>query len=342
MALAAGAALAWIIRVELMVLFAAVLFGTALYTAAGWLASRTPLPRRLAAVVTYLAAWALLGGFFYFAGQQLTDQYGEFGSRIPSALEALEERLEGRPVVGGLAGEIADLREGLVGDPPDGQSETEQAAMENQRRQLVSMTFRTLSLLIVWAALVLYVGVDGERYRDALVGLVPPERRHVAADLADALGRALPWWLVGTLASMGVVALLTAPGLMLLGVPLALLLALVAGLFSFVPFVGPIVSAIPAALIALEAAPEKVVWVLLLYWVVQLVETNVITPFIQDRMASVPPLVLIGSQLLMGGLVGVVGVMFAAPFALTLMVVVQVVWLRHTLGEHVETPRENG
>lgn len=326
-----------------MVVFAAALFGAALYALAGWIASRTPLSRRWAVLLGYLATWAVVAGFFFFAGQQLTDQYGELGSRIPTALETLETRIEGRPVVGGLADEIADLREGLSDeDGSSAPSETEQAEREDQRRQIVAVTFRTLSLFVVWAVLVFYFAFDGRRYAEAIVRMVPPDRRHVAEDVVGSLGTALPWWLVGRLASMGVVTVLTAPGLLLLDIPLAFFLALLAGVFSFVHFVGPIAAAVPAVLVALEASPDKVIWVLVLYAGVQLVETNAITPQIQDRVASVPPALLISSQVLMGVIVGVVGVMFATPFALAIMVVVQVVWLRHTLGEDVETPRENG
>ncbi len=139
---------------------------------------------------------------------------------------------------------------------------------------------------------------------------------------------------------MAVVALLTAPGLMLLGIPLAFVLALVAGLFSFVPVLGPIASVVPAVLITLEAAPDKLIWVLGLYGLVQILESWFITPRIQDRMADVPPVLLLSAQFILGALVGTVGVMFSTPVALAGLVTVQVLYLRRGLGEPVRLPGE--
>lgn len=345
-ALAAGAYLTWLLRVELIVLFAAVLFGVALYTVARSLSEHSPLSHRVSVAAVYLTGLALAVGFFSFAGQRLTSEYEELGSRLPAALEELEGRLEGRPVVGGLVDEIRDFRSGTTGDEEEGagegtgESEADQEGSESPRIQLAKMTVRTLSLFVVWAVLSFFVAFDGRRYLDATLRLVPPDHRDVGRDLADSLGTALPWWIVGRLSSMAVVTLLTAPGLLLLGIPLAFVLAIIAGLFSFVPFVGPIAAVIPAALVALESAPDKLLWVLALYGAVQFLETNLITPNIQKYVASVPPLMLISAQLIMGVLVGIVGVMFSTPLILAAMVTVQVVYLRHGLGEDVTTPRE--
>lgn len=170
--------------------------------------------------------------------------------------------------------------------------------------------------------------------------LFPRERRDVGEELVRGLGRALPQWLLGRLSSMAVVALLTAPGLMLLGIPLAFVLALIAGLFSFVPVLGPIASVVPAVLITLEAAPDKLLWVLGLYGLVQILESWVITPRIQDRMADVPPVLLLSAQFILGALVGTVGVMFSTPVALAGLVAVQVLYLRRALGQPVRLPGE--
>lgn len=340
-AFAATVALAWFLRVELVVLFASALFGVTLYKLACWLSDKTGWSHRISVVVWFVAGIALVVGFFLFAGQRLSSEYGEFGSVLPDALETLESRLEGVPVVGGLGAEIAGMRRGMTGD--DGaqpqMSETEQEEAEEQRTRIVRVTSRMLTFFAIWAFLSFFLAFDGRKYQHALLRLVPPERRDVGRDFADALGQALPWWLAGRLSSMAVVALLTAPGLLLLDIPLAFLLAFIAGLFSFVPFFGPLASVIPAVLITLESAPDKLLWVLGLYALVQFLESNVITPLIQKRVAAVPPPLLITAQLVMGTLVGVVGLIFATPLALAVMVTVQVLYIRHGLNEDVETPQ---
>jgi predicted PurR-regulated permease PerM len=348
--LGALAFLMWTVRVELMVLFGGILFGAGVYRLAAWLSERTGIPPRLATALWCLAALLTVGAFLVFAGQRVAEQYGEFGARFPEALQSVEDRMRGVPLLASLRGRVAEIRaemtdtgEGASGDG-DGagstSSETNDADSDSMGMGLVQLTFRTVSLAIVWAIIVFFSAADGRRYFMALLRLFPPERRRVGEDLLQALASALPWWLVGRAAAMGVVSVLTFAGLMFLDVPLALVLAVIAGLCSFVPLIGPAASVVPAVVIALEAAPSKVIWVLALYGGVQLVESNLISPWIQKRVASVPPLLMVSAQLLMGTLVGLAGIMFSTPLALAVMVTIQVVYMRHTLGEEVTTPRE--
>lgn len=106
---------------------------------------------------------------------------------------------------------------------------------------------------------------------------------------------------------------------------------------SFVPILGPIAAVVPAGLVALQSTPDKVFWVLALYAVVQFIETNLITPNIQQRVASVPPVLLIAGQVVMGVLAGIAGVMFSTPLVLALLITVQVVYVNRLLGEGIQT-----
>ncbi|MBW3599182.1 MAG: AI-2E family transporter, partial [Planctomycetes bacterium] len=119
------------------------------------------------------------------------------------------------------------------------------------------------------------------------------------------------------LASMAVVGVLTAVGLLVLGVPLALGLAILAALLSFVPFLGPVVSAVPAVLVAFVESPTLALWVVGLYGAVQLVETYLVTPFIQQRAVSLPPSALLAAQILMGIMGGILGILLATPLAVS-------------------------
>lgn len=343
-ALAGAALLVWHLRVELIVLFAAALFGTALHAGAAEVAARTGVSRRAVVVLGYLGAWLVTGGFFWFAGRSVAGQADRLGERLPEALGEVEDRLRGRPFVGSLADDLALWRARMdslarpeaqirAGEPGDTVAAAPSEAEADSGPGIVRLTLTTLTSIFVWAVLVFYLAYDGDRYVEGTIRLFPPGRRDVARDLANALGRALPWWLVGQLAAMAVVALLTLAALLLFGVPLAFTLALIAGVFAFVPYLGPLAAAIPIALITLQSMPERMLWVLGVYGVIQLLESYAITPGIQDRAVSVPPVVLISAQIVMGVLAGLPGVMFATPLVLTLMVVVEVVYLKHGLGE---------
>lgn len=329
--------LGWRLRLELIILFASALFGIALYVSAAALSRRTGLSHAPAVLLLYFAGIVVGGGFVAFAGHRVSNEYGSLTERIPTALREVERRIEGEPVIGSLAPEIRTWRENMMrnGQGPPGASDEQREEAEEQRSRLIRLSLAGVSSFVVWAVLSFYFALDGKRYARAFVSLFPPRRRALGKDLVDSLARALPRWIVGRLASMAVVALLTGAALTILGIPLALALALIAGLFSFVPFLGPIAATIPAVLVTVESEPTRLLPVLIAYGVVQFLESYVITPRIESHVVSVPPVVLIASQVVMGGLVGVVGVMFATPLALTVIIVVQIVYLQHVLGEDV-------
>jgi predicted PurR-regulated permease PerM len=342
-ALSAAAFLAWFLRRELVLLFAAVLFGVTLYAISRWASAHTPLPHAVAVLLWTAVIVGAFAGFFVLLGQRFASEYEELGERIPSALSDLEGRLEGMPFLGSLAEQIRDLRTGMTGGG-DGASEGEgggqPAASLQQQLRFLRLGLGGVGSVIVVGVLAVFLALDGKRYYRGVLRLVPPEHREAGEDLLSSLGSALPLWVVGRLSSMGVVALLTVIGLLIIGTPLAVMLGVLAGLFSFVPYLGPIAGFVPAALVTLEADPQKILWVALLFGAVQFLESNVITPRIQQSVASVPPVALITAQVLLGVLVGLVGVMLSAPLVLAIMVVVQVVYLRHGLGEDVVTPGE--
>lgn len=339
--------LAWLLRIELVVLFAAVMFGTALYSCARWVVDRTGLGHRVATGVLSGLGIAVLVAIFTFTGQRLGREYSDLGSRIPAGIEALEARVSGVPVLGSLEGALQDLREGLspeAGGSGEGEAGGSQDAGGGSpvpmgpTVHVLSLTLTSLGHAALIFVLALYIGLEGHRYASAAVRLVPPRHRDVAEELTSALGTALPRWLMGRLASMGAVALLTLPGLLLLGIPLPWVLGLIAGLFSFVPILGPIAGAIPAFLVTLEADPGLIWWVVGLYMAVQVAESWIVTPMIQDRMVSLPPLVLLGAQLLLGTMVGIAGVMFSTPLALAILTTVQVVLLKNAYGDEDTDP----
>jgi hypothetical protein len=126
----------------------------------------------------------------------------------------------------------------------------------------------------------LYLAMDPDLYRDGFVRLFPKSLRpRIASTLEDA-GAMLGRWLLGKLSLMCFVGVFTATGLWLLGSPLVLSLALLAAVLDFLPNIGPIVSAIPALLLALLNRPRAVLWVAVLYLFVQLVESYILAPLI--------------------------------------------------------------
>lgn len=181
----------------------------------------------------------------------------------------------------------------------------------------------------------LYLAISPALYRDGFLRLVPPRHRPRGREVAAALRHALGWWIAGRALSMTVVGVLTLIGLGMLGIPAALPLAIIAGLFSFIPNIGPILSALPALLIGFMQSPTTALYVGLLYLGVQTVESYGITPIIQQRAVSIPPALLMTVQVLFGLLGGIVGLFLATPVTVAVITVIQMLYIRGVLDDDV-------
>ena len=132
---------------------------------------------------------------------------------------------------------------------------------------------------------------------------------------------------------MTVVSIVTTLGLSLLDVPVALALGLIAGAFDFVPFVGPIVAAVPGVLVSLDAGLTHASSVALLYLAIQVFEGYILTPLIEQRSVKLPPAVTVGAQVVLGVLIGPIGVIFATPVTAVTAVMIHQLYVKDAL-EH--------
>jgi len=179
---------------------------------------------------------------------------------------------------------------------------------------------------------VLFIGIfftaTPEVYKKGMVKLLPAQARDEGRRIIDLIAGNLRSWLKGMLFSMFVVFVLTSIGLLSLGIELWLILALIAGLLSFIPNFGPIIALIPAVLVALSQSPTAVLWVVLLYSLVQLVESNFITPLVQQELIKTPPALIIISQVFTGIWHGAWGVVLATPILVIVMVLIDELYIK--------------
>ncbi len=147
------------------------------------------------------------------------------------------------------------------------------------------------------------------------------------------IGHVLRRWIVGQSLLALCVALLTGTGLLLLGAPFALALALFAGLMEFVPYIGPFVAAVPAILVGFAESPQLALWIALLFLAVQSIESYVLAPLIQHRAVHLPPALILFVQVLMGVIVGGLGVAVATPLAAAAMVAISMLYVEDVLGD---------
>jgi predicted PurR-regulated permease PerM len=118
-----------------------------------------------------------------------------------------------------------------------------------------------------------------------------------------------------------------------MGIPLPVTLGVVAALLTFIPNVGPILAAVPQPLLALNVSPQTAPYVLALNLVLQGIESYLITPMIQRHEVTLPPILTIAAQLLMGVLFGMIGIMMAAPLVVVALVLVQLLYIHDRFGD---------
>ncbi|PSQ76368.1 MAG: AI-2E family transporter, partial [Bacteroidetes bacterium QH_8_67_23] len=319
----------WELARVFLLIFAGVLLAVFVGGLATKLAERTPLPRGAALAVVGGGIVAFFVGIGFLAGPRIAAQSGELAERLPQAVERIRQQLISQygwaePFLKG----VPDPQQVIAGAGSGGLAGGVVGA--------VSTASRVLTDALVVVVLGIYMALAPRLYTNGAVRLVPRGRqRKRTGEVLSAIGHALRWWLVGRGASMAVVGLLTGAGLFIASVPLAFTLGLIAALFSFVPYIGPIASAVPALLVALTVSPTKALYVLVVYAGVQFCESYLITPLIQERVVSIPPALLISAQVVAGVLAGVLGILLASPMAVVLVVAVQMLYVEDTLGDRL-------
>lgn len=305
-----------------LVIFASILLAVFLDGLANLLSSHSRFSRGWSLVTVVAVILLLVIGTIWLLGPRLVTQMSQLSELIPKAVQQLEATLE-QNRIGRLL--LPQQPQRLL---PNG----------NVMGRITGMFSTTLGAFTYFFVIILtgiYIAVDPRLYINGLFHLVPKDKRSHMWTIFTKMGHALRWWLVGRFASMAIVGGLTALALYIAGVPLALTLGLIAAILSFVPLLGPILSLVPALLVALVESIQLALYVTAIYIVVQLVETYLVTPLVQERTVAMPPALLLNGQVILGYLAGAIGVFLATPLLVSLMVAVQILYVEEEIGDSV-------
>lgn len=316
----------WLAIDVLLLLFAAILLATVLRAPSEQLA-RLGLPDRLALAIVTLVLLTLLGGLGAVLVPEAAAQIPELVDSLGSSIKQFQRKIGLEEWAEDVAGGFE--LEGALPSP---------AGLIGGATGIISSTFGTIANLIILFVVGIYLAANPTLYVEGTTRLVQPAHRDRMRETLHALGQTLRWWLIGQLVSMTAVGTLTYLVLTLLGVPLALLLAVIAFLLTFIPFLGPIVSGVPVLLVAFSQGAELGFSTLVLYTLIQSLEGYVLTPLVQRQTVSLPPALTVTAQVLLGVLVGVMGVTLATPLAAAGMVATRKLYVEAVLGEPVDEP----
>jgi predicted PurR-regulated permease PerM len=320
-AVGALVAAVWLLSDVLLLLFGSILLAVTLRALAAPLITYLKIGDRWAVAIVGLLLLAALSAFAVMFGPDLWHQVQVLTDRLSQAMKMMGDRFQ--------IGSITDLLKG--GNPT------------RSLGAIVASVFAWSSTLLGGMAdlvLVLfgglYLAIDPGLYRAGLIKLVPPSvQPNIQAALDDA-GEALRRWLGAQMTAMVLVGTLTGTGFWLVGLPSPVALGVIMGLAEFIPFVGPIVAAIAALLLAAAQDWNAMLWALGVIIVVQQLESNVIMPLVVGSTVAIAPAVALFAIVCMGVLFGPLGLLFGFPLAIVFDIAVRRLYVLDTLGERVD------
>lgn len=317
--------LCWLI-VELnrffMLVFAAVVIAAVFDAIASWLCRKTGMGRSVALVISVVGMSALFAGAFVLFGSQIGREFDTIKDTLPQAMQGIESFLN-RFGLGERVNELAQL----------GSEDLSKLASQAGGYALAASSGVADFILVIVGAI--FLASNPATYRAGFLKLIPAKAERIVGETLDDTSKGLRGWMVGQAVSSLVVAALTWLGLMLLGVPAAGGLSIIAGLLDVIPMVGPVIAGIPAILLAFTVSPMTALWTLLLFLGIQQLQGNFLQPMIQKHAVDVPPAVLLFAVLAAGLLFGFLGVLLAAPLTIVVFVFVQRVYVGAILGKSV-------
>ncbi|MFI4974769.1 MAG: AI-2E family transporter [Caulobacterales bacterium] len=317
-----GALLVWKLAGLLLLLFAAILLAVALSAMADGLRRVAPIPKKLAIIVSAALIFGVLGGVVALYGWRIVGQYREIIFRVRESTHAA--------LVFARAHEWTRL---LLQRANDAQISDATDTLGPLLGSVLGASSRYLAYAAVVLVSGIFLALEPDRYTGGALLLVPPSRRARASDFLAQSGSILRRWLISRLIVMAAIGVLVSIGLRLLGIEAAVTLGLTGALLTFIPFIGALMAAVPAVLVALTVSPWLALATGLLFWAVHFIEGTFITPVVQDEEVYLPPVTTIFATLAFAVIFGPSGVIVASPLVLVIIVAIRIFYLEDRLGE---------
>jgi predicted PurR-regulated permease PerM len=276
------------------------------------------LTHKVALLISIITTFVIIILVFWFMGAKVQQQVTEMSKNLPTIIENAKKQLSTTSI---------------------GKKFIEKNSSDdiyNKGYSFISKFFNSTFGVFTDIYIVLFLGLfftaAPKTYINGFLMLIPRKAQSRTKATIDKIGFQLTKWLKGQILAMVIVAILKGIALTALGIPMAVTLALIAGILNFVPNFGPLISMFPAILIALTLGINKAIVVTIVYLIIQIFEGNVITPSIQQKLINMPAALIIIAQLFMGLLSGAWGLILATPLVAILIIVVQETYVKKMHG----------
>ena len=316
----------WRIKQVLLLAFAAIVFATVINQLVKFLQQKFKLNRKIAIALSVVGVLVFIGGFIALVIPPFVEQFQELVDLVPTVVDQLgswnnslnnllpNELTRGFRGFDSLTQNIQSWSNDLVGN------------FLNLFSSTLSLVLNTLLVIVVTIMLL----VNPTPYRQVFLLLFPAFYRKKIKFILKECEKNLGGWAVGILFNMAVIAIMSGIGLLILGVRLPLANSLLAGILTFIPNLGPVLSVIPPAAMALLDAPWKALAVVILYIIIQQIESNILTPIVMEKQVSLLPAITLLSQIAFAVFFGIFGLFLALPIT-----VIAQVWLKEILVKDI-------
>jgi predicted PurR-regulated permease PerM len=298
----------------LILIFAGILIASYFRGISQYIRNKTGWKSWVTLAISTFGTLLLVVSLFWLIGATVSSQAAELEDTLPAIAEDVERSLRGSAVGAELVEKIEEVRNS--------------GEMTTYISRFFATTFGFIGDIYIIIIIGIFFTASPQLYRNGITQMVPPRGREKAVAVQKRLATGLKKWLAGKFIAMLAVFVLTAIGLAILGIPMWLTLALLAGLLNFVPNFGPLAAMIPAVLIGLSVSPNTALIIAVMYIGIQLLESSIINPQAQKKLIKIPPALIIISQLLIGALTGIWGVILATPLVLMIIILVQELYVK--------------
>jgi len=304
----------------LLLLFGGILFSILFHAISAKIQGWTGCSTRISLLLAI--AWVILfcSTIFYFIGNTAVKQYKELAATLPVMIDNLQTYLQSTNWGAYLIENIDS-------------TEDRMNTVIQHLPQVFTGTFGFFGDLYAFLFLGIFLMIAPKEYMLGILSLFPDTRKLAAEQVMEKVAEQLKIWLKVQLLDMLFVFVLTAIALLILGIELWLILALIAGILTFIPNLGPTLALIPAALVGLLDSPLTALYIIIIFVGVQIIESAVFAPFVQKRMLSLPPAMVLFFQLLMGTLTGALGLLFATPLLVAIVNFVNEIYVKRVLRQ---------
>jgi predicted PurR-regulated permease PerM len=297
----------WLFARTLALLALGVAIAAALAPLVGRMERR--MPRTLAVLLVYLGIlviFLIIGSVIF---PPIFNQAQDIAMRAPELISEIERLYEQYapmgeiPVVERLLEQLGQVLTSLVAVP---------LGLASGLVELVLVLFVSL-----------YTLIEAPRMRRFALSLFPEERRPRVDQVLNSMSQAMGGFIRGAVITAIIVGVVTSIGLSIIGVPFPLVLGMIAGVLELLPYVGPIIAAVPMLIVALLQSPTQALIVLIFFVILQQFESNVLVPNIMKTQTEISPLLSIIAIVAGASLGGILGALVAIPIAAALRVFVR-------------------